>query len=413
MTPLSRRELLSVCAGAALTPLAAGAGKPSDWPQWRGILRDGKSPETGLMSKWPEGGPKQKWEVKDLGAGYGSMSVVGDKIYVQGGVKPRSVVHCVDRNSGKKLWTVPVGAYGDQDRGDGPRGTPTTDGDRLYVLAEDGELVCLKASDGSKVWGKNILKEYNGANPHWLLSESPLVEGNHLIVTPGGNDACIVALDKMSGRTVWSSTGLSDRAGYSSCIAATVGNVRTIMVLTAKAGVGVRASDGKPLWRVESPANRTANVATPVYADNRVFYTSAYGTGASCLELEAANGEVKQKEVYFTREMMNHHGGVILHQGHIYGFSNNILTCLEFKTGNVKWKDRSVGKGCLTYADGHLYALGERYTMGLVQATPDGYVEKSRFNIPDLGLPSWAHPVVAHGTLFIRNQGVLTSYAIG
>ncbi len=409
---MDRRTALQLLAAASATPvLMKAAGTRSDWPQWRGPARDGRSPETGLLKTWPQNGPKVLWSVKELGTGYGSMCVVGNDVYLHGGLKD-SMVHCLDRSSGQRKWSVSLGRTLDQNRGNGPRATPTFENGRLYVMSEDGELACLQASDGKKIWQKNILKGYNGENPNWLLSESPLLEQDMVIVTPGGGDASIVAVNKADGKDRWTSRGLSDSAGYSSCIAATVGNVRIILNLTAKAGVGVRASDGKPMFRFTEPANRTANCTTPVFFNNRVFYTSAYGTGAQLVELEAAGGEVTGKQVYFTRDMMNHHGGVVLHQGYLYGFSNQILTCMDFNTGEVKWRDRSVGKGAVTFADGMLFLLGEGHVMGLAEATPDGYREKGRFSIPDQGFPSWAHPVVAQGCLFIRDQGLLTCYEI-
>jgi outer membrane protein assembly factor BamB len=184
------------------------------------------------------------------------------------------------------------------------------------------------------------------------------------------------------------------------------------MTLTSKAGVGVRAKDGKLMWRYEKVANRTANITTPIFFKDKVFYTSAYNTGCALLRLKAENGEVKAEEVYFSKEMMNHHGGVVLVNGYLYGFSNAILTCMEFETGKVMWKDRSVGKGCLTYADGMLFLIGEGNTVGLAVAASDGYAEKGRFSIADQGWPSWAHPVVCGSKLYIRNQGVLACYDI-
>jgi outer membrane protein assembly factor BamB len=222
----------------------------------------------------------------------------------------------------------------------------------------------------------------------------------------------MVALNKTTGETIWTSKELSDEAGYASVIAADVQGVRTYMTLTAQAGVGVRASDGKLMWRYPQVANRTANITTPVYEDGKVFYTSNYGTGAALLQLTAQDGTVNATEVYFTRAMQNHHGGVVLLDGYIYGFNNAILTCIDFRTGEMMWRDRSVGKGSLSYADGKLYLLGEDNVVGLAAATPDGYQEMGRFEIADQGLPSWAHPVVSDGRLYIRNQGMLASYDI-
>jgi outer membrane protein assembly factor BamB len=383
-----------------------------DWPQWRGPDRNGLSKETGLLSQWPRSGPSVAWSAAMLGAGYGSIAVQGDRVYVQGMRNRQSVVTALNRADGKPMWVRVLGAAGEDSRGSGPRGTPTVDVDRLYVLTENGDLACLRAADGTVVWQKNILKEFGGRNIGWLISESPLVDGNRVIVTPGGRGAGMVALDKMTGKTVWVSKELSDDAGYASPIVADVGGVRTIMTFTSEAGVGVRASDGKLMWRNSSAANGTANIATPVYSDGRVFFTSSYGTGAALLGLKASGNEVRAQEIYFTRDMKNHHGGVVLVNGHVYGFNDSILTCLEFATGKMVWRDRSVGKGAVSYADGHLYILSENNVVGLVEATPAGYREKGRFSIADQGLPSWAHPVVSGGRLYIRNQGTLTSYDV-
>jgi len=385
---------------------------PADWPQWRGVNRDGISRETGLLKEWPRSGPPVVWSAANVGEGYGSVSVRGDRVFVQGLENQRSVVTSLNRADGKVVWVRPLGAGGSNDRGSGPRGTPTADGDRLYVLTESGDLACLRIMDGTIVWQRNILKDFRGENPYWLISESPLVDGSMVIVSPGGRGAGIVALDKMTGKTVWQSAELSDGAGYSSAIVADVQGVRTVMALTAQAGVGVRATDGKLLWRVRNVANGTANIATPVYADGRVFYTSGYDTGGALLTLRAAGGSVSATQAYFTRDMQNHHGGVVLVDGYLYGYSDSILTCLEFATGKRMWRDRSVGKGSLSYADGNLYILSENNIVGLVEATPTAYREKGRFTIKDQGLPSWAHPVIAGGRLFIRNQGTLTAYDI-
>ncbi len=395
-----------------LAPVTAGRTSNADWPQWKGPDRTGISKETGLMKSWPQSGPTVTWSISNIGEGYGAVALQGDRIFVQGVREGKSVVYCLNRADGKEVWTTALGVRLGQDRGPGPRGTPTIEGDRVYALSENGDLACLKTRDGAAVWQRNILKDFGGSNIRWLISESPLIDGARLIVMPGGNEAGLVALDKMTGKTIWTCKELNEDAGYSSCLAVDVGGVRTIIGFTSRAGVGVRASDGKLMWRYTQAANRTANCSTPIFYDNKVFYTSAYDTGCALLSLKAQSGEVKAEEVYFNREMMNHHGGVVLVNGYLYGFSNSILTCMEFATGKVMWKDRSVGKGALTYADGMLYLLSENQVVGLAEASPQGYAEKGRFRISDQGYPSWAHPVVCGGKLYIRNQGVLTCYSV-
>ena len=403
--------LLLACVAVPRGQTAATQGA-TDWPQWRGPSRSGISPERGLLRSWPAAGPPRAWTAANLGEGFGSIAVSRDRIFVQGLRNSQSIVSALNRDDGKVVWVKALGKGVSNYQGSGPRGTPTVDGDRLYLLTENGDLAALRAQDGAVVWQRNILQDFGGSNIGWLISESPLVEGGSVVVSPGGRGAGMVALDKMTGKTIWVSKELSDAAGYASPIAADVQGVRTIMTLTAEAGIGVRASDGKLMWRHPSVANDTANIATPVYSDNKVFYSSDYGTGGALLALRAQNGEIRAQEVYFTRDMQNHHGGLVLVDGYLYGFNNTILTCLEFATGKVMWRNRSVGKGSLAYADGSLYLLSENNIVGLADASPTGYRETGRFLIPDQGWPSWAHPVISGGRLYIRDQGILTAYNI-
>jgi len=407
--------LLSRCAvlGAACAVVTLSAqSAPTDWPQWRGLDRNGISRETGLLREWPRSGPTLTWSAPQLGAGYGSVAVAGARVFVQGMKNRQSVVTSLDRAAGKAAWSVALGSAQENDRGSGPRSTPTVDGDRVYVLTETGDLVCLLVADGKVVWRRNILREFNGRNISWLISESPLIDGDRIIVSPGGRNAGMVALDKMTGTTVWVSKELSDEAGYASPVVADVQGVRTILTLTGNAGIGVRATDGKVMWRYGNVANNTANITTPIYSNGKVFFTSAYGTGGVLLGLRATGQDVSAQEIYFTRNMQNHHGGVVLVDGYLYGFNNSILTCLEFETGKVMWRDRSVGKGSVAYADGRLYVLSEDNVVGLVEASPTGYRETGRFSIADQGWPSWAHPAISGGRLYLRNQNVLASYEL-
>ena len=393
--------------------LGAQGVADSDWSQWRGPDRSGRSIETGLLGEWSADGPPRVWSVSNVGVGIGSVAVRGDRLFVQGIQDAQSAVSALSRSDGTRLWMRSLGPAGQNSYGSGPRGTPTVDGDQLYVLTENGELACLRVGDGSVVWQRNILADFGGRNPEWMISESPLVDGNMVIVTPGGRGAGIVALDKMTGDTLWVSGELDDQAGYASPIVANVGGVRTVMTLTSAAGVGVRASDGKLMWRNQAPSNRIANISTPVFHDNTVFYSSAYGTGGTLLGLRAEGDDVVAQEIYRTRDMQNHHGGVVLVDDYLYGFNNSILTCLDFATGEMMWRHRSVGKGSLSYADGRLYILSENNVAGLVEATPEGYREHGRFRVAaGRGAPTRAHPTISGGRLYLRNQGTLGAYDI-
>jgi outer membrane protein assembly factor BamB len=332
-------------------------------------------------------------------------------VFVQGRRGRESLVHSLNLADGTYVWSKSLGGGGTNDRGSGPRGTPTIDGDRLYVLSESGDLWCLR-DDGTEVWHRNILRDFSGRNIEWLLSESPLVDGDRVIVTPGGRGAGIVALEKMTGRTVWTAKELNDEAGYASPVVVEVDGVRAYTTFTASAAVGVRATDGKLLWRYAPVANGTANITTPVVHGNRIFYTSAYGTGGGLVTLRASNGDLAADETYFTREMQNHHGGVVLVGGTLYGFNNAILAAIDFAPGRPLWRNRSVGKGAVAYADGRLYIVGENHVVGLAEVTPQGYRETGRFEIADHGLPSWSHPVVSGGRLYVRNQNELTAYDV-
>ncbi len=402
MLIMKRAGWLLFCAGAAVWA--------ADWPQWRGPHRDGISPETGLLKAWPPGGPRRVWKTAGLGEGYSSCAVVGSRLYTQGQRGNEQFVMAFDAASGKKVWETAAGAAFREQRGHGPRGTPTVEGNRLWALSSDGTLVCLDAATGRRIWGYNVVEKFGGRLIHWGISESPLIDGDRVIVMAGGPGAGIVALDKNTGSLVWKSQ--SDQPGYSSAIAFDVGGVRQLATLTGEAAVGLSLKNGELLWRYPKVSNRTANIATPIFRDGHVFVSTDYGTSCALLQLTSTGGGVKASEVYFSREMRNHYSSSVLVGDYLYGYSSQILTAMKFQTGEVAWRDRSVGKGSVTYADGHLYCLGEEGVMGLVEATPQAYREKSRFAIPRGDFPTWTPPVIANGRLYLREQDNLYSYDI-
>ncbi len=268
-------------------------------------------------------------------------------------------------------------------------------------------MSAMDAKTGRIVWTMNVLEKFGGSNITWGISESPLVIGEKVLVNPGGPGASIVALNKKDGALIWKSQ--SDRSGYSSAIPVKVGETTQVIFFTHQRAVGLDLKDGKLLWEYDRAANDVANVATPVARGNRVFISSDYGTGAGLVEIKA---DGKAQEVYFTKDMRNHHSTSILIGEHLYGFSSGILTAMRFDTGEVAWKDRSVGKGSLVYADGNLYALSENGVVGLIEATPEGYREKGRFRITQNSLPTWTHPVVAGGRLYLRDQDTIYAYDV-
>ncbi len=379
----------------------------ANWPQWRGPNRDGISKETGLLKQWPADGPPLVWKAKGAGSGYSSFSISNGKLYTMGLRGDREFVVAFDVATGKEAWATAHGGAFRNDRGDGPRGTPTVDGDRVYVLGGNGDLSALDARTGKVVWTKNVLEEFGGSNITWGISESPLVLGNKLLVNAGGPGASIVALNKSDGKLIWKSQ--SDRAGYSSAIPLTLNGLTQVVFFTGQRAVGLDASDGRLLWEYAKPSNRTANAATPIARGNRVFISSDYGTGGGVVEIKPDN---KAEELWFNKDMRNHHSSSVLIGDHLYGFSGGILTAMKFDTGETAWRDRSVGKGSLVYADGHLYAFSENGVVGLVEATPAGYKEKGRFRIQQDSLPTWSHPVVAGGRLYLRDQDTIYAFDV-
>jgi outer membrane protein assembly factor BamB len=377
------------------------------WPQWRGPNRDGISKETGLLKQWPAEGPPLVWKATGAGRGYSSFSVANGKLYTLGLRGDREFVIAFDVATGKEAWATAHGSAFRNDRGDGPRGTPTVDGDRVYALGGDGDLSALDAGTGKIIWTKNILKEFRGSNITWGISESPLVLGNKVLVNPGGPNASIVALNKADGSVIWKSQ--SDRAGYSSGIPVEVNGATQVVFFTSERALGLDAKDGRLLWDYSRPANDVANVATPIVRANRVFISSDYGTGGGVVEIKPDN---KAQEIWFTKDMRNHHSSSVLIGDYLYGFSSAILTAIKFDTGEIAWRDRSVGKGSLVYADGNLYCFSENGVVGLVEATPTGYTEKGRFRIPQDSLPTWTHPVVAGGRLYLRDQDTIYAFDV-
>jgi outer membrane protein assembly factor BamB len=391
-------------------PAAVSNRAPDDWPQWRGPNRDGRSAERGLMKAWPQNGPPLAWRATGMGEGYSSFATSNGRLYTLGARGDREYVIALDAATGKQLWATPHGRRFGNDRGDGPRGTPTIEGDRVYAFGASGDLSVLEAGTGKAIWTVNVLQKFGGSNITWGLSESPLVLRDRILINAGARDASVVALRKTDGSLIWRSQ--SDQAGYSSPVLHEVGGIRQAIFFTGQRALALDVDNGRLLWSYDRVSNRTANIATPIVRANRVFLSSDYGTGAALLELTPGNGTVTAKEIYFTNDMRNHHASSILVGDYLYGFSSAILTAMHFDTGKVAWRDRSVGKGSLVYADERLYAYSEQGVVGLVEPTPQGYREHGRFRISTGRLPTWAHPVVSGGKLFIRDQDTLYAYDV-
>jgi len=304
-----------------------------------------------------------------------------------------------------------VGGYRNG-QGDGPRGTPAIDENRVYAEGGNGDLVCLDVTTGETLWYVNLSSDFGGGRPGWGYSESPLVVDDMLIVTPGGRSGTLLALNKMTGAVIWQSAEQTEGAHYSSPSVASIHGVRQIVQFGRQSVFGVSLQDGSPLWKYSAPANGTANCCAPIIDGNLVFASSAYGTGGGLAKV-TLNGSIQvAEEVYFEKKMACHHGGIVKVGDYMYSCGGGTLICMEFATGEIKWQSRAAGKGSLCYADGMLYLLGERHEVALVQATPEGYSEAGRFRIESHGRPAWAHPVVTGGRLYIRDQQSLSVYDV-
>lgn len=382
------------------------------WTQFLGAERDNRSPETGLLAKWPAGGPRLIGTVEGLGVGISNISIADGVFYTMGNLGQRETVLAFSLDSGKNVWSYNNAPAYHNSFGDGPRGTPTIDGDNLYALGAGGDLVCLDRRKGTSVWRGNILKEFGGSLPNWGICESVLIDGDHLICTPGGNGATMVALNKKTGKTVWKAAApQGDRAAYSSPIAVTVGGVKQFVQFTSNGTIGIRASDGKFLWRDDSAANGTANCCSPVAGGDMVFTASGYGKGGSMVQLASASNETSARFGWHSNDMQVQHGGMVVVDGHVYAANEQAVVCIELKSGTVKWKDRSVGKGSITYADGKLFVRSENGPVAMIEASPAGYNELGRFDQPNrTQSKAWTYPVVTGGKLFLRDQDTLLAY---
>ena len=409
--------------------LAVPVARADDWPQWRGPERTEISKEKGLLKDWPRGGPQLLWTYSDAGNAYSGPAVVGNRLYTMGAEDGNEVVLALDvsaditKGTGKKVWSSKVGSFFRNNWGSGPRGTPTIDGDRLYAIGGQGELVCLNVADGKKVWSKNLKTDLGGQMMSgWGYAESPLIDGDRLLCSPGGSKGTLAALNKKTGEVIWRSKGLTDPAAYSSIIVGEVGGIRMYINMTREGVVGVAADDGRFLWRSNIGTNGTAVIPTPVFHDGSVYATSGYNSGCGLVKLTAdGSGGIKATKVYSNKTMTNQHGGVVLHDGHIYGYSEYKRTwiCQDFKTGEVIWSDNKFGKGSLTCVDGMLICYSERGgNVVLIEASPKGWKEHGRFKIPkESSIRSrsggiWTHPVVANGRLYLRDQDLIFCYDI-
>lgn len=388
-----------------------------DWPQFRGPDRTGVSRETGLLKEWPASGPKQVWLSKDLGLGYSGPAVMGGKIFIMGAKKNKEYLFCLDEKSGATLWSTSLGSVFDSAWGNGPRGTPSVDGDRVYAMSGQGQLVCASVADGKLKW-KKTMKSLGGIIQKWGYTESVLVEGNLVLCTPGGKKGTMAALDKMTGKLVWQSADWQDNAQYASIVPAEIQGVKQYVQLTQTQFAGIAAEDGRVLWQADFMGGRVAVVPTPIVHDSHVYISAGYGAGSVQVKIDT---DQTVSEVYSNKVMKNHHGGVIKVGNYLYGYSDAAgWVCQDWSTGEKMWGEKQeLRKGAIGSADGKLYCLEEDSgTVVLIDASPDGWKEQGRFTLsPQTEQRSdrgkiWTHPVIANGKLYLRDQELFFCFDI-
>lgn len=418
--------LLLTFACCAMTQTLSAVSADQEWPTFRGPGRTAVAPDQGLLQSWPQTGPKMVWETSGLGRGYSSLAISGGRIYTMGDHLPGAddtdeYLLCFEQSSGKMLWKLKTGpAWNNgKESWQSSRSTPTVDGDHVYALTAHGKLI-LASTTGEEVWQKDLKEEFGGKKADsWGYSESVLIDGETLVVTPGGAENTMVAMHKKTGETIWTTSRDGDRgAGHASTLITHIGGTKVYVTTTGSGAMGVRASDGKLLWTYEIDKT-TAVIPTPIVRDDLVFFTAGYKRGGALLrQVASENGEVTVEEIYpITPDLANKHGGVVLVGDHLYGDSDDkgIPFCADLMTGKIKWQARGSGRNsaCVAAADGHIYIRYTDGTMTLVKANPEEFEEVGTFTVPGSGdRPSWSHPVIVGGKLYLREGDKLLCYDV-
>jgi outer membrane protein assembly factor BamB len=408
-----------ICWGA----IGARSLLAADWPQWRGPNRDGVSQETGLLKEWTTDGPKLVWQVNDIGSGFSTPAVVGDRIYLLGNDgTDDEFVKALDAKDGSEVWKFSLGKVGkpnQQPKYPAARSTPTVDSNLIFVLSSNGDLACLEKADGKKVWQKSLTDDFGGHSGNWAYAESPLVDGDTVVCTPGGKEATLVALNKKTGEVIWKcAVPEGDDAAYASIVIAEAGGAKQYVQMLQHQLVGVDAKSGKLLWHYNKAAGNMANIPTPVVGKDSVYGASGGrgGGGGGLVKLSAEGDDVAAEQVYYSTKLPTAIGGSVKVGDYLYGTSGKELMCADFSTGENKWSEKSIAPASLMFADGLLFLHGENGDVALVEATPDGYHEKGKFTPPDppkRGMAkAWPYPVVANGRLYIRDGGTLWCFEV-
>ncbi len=395
-----------LCAAVSSAILLQATAHAEDWPAWRGPACDGISKETGWLQKWPEAGLKKLWE-GNVGIGFSSFSVSKGKLYTMGNIQEMDYIFCFDAETGKELWKHSYACSSKDPNGyPGTRATPTVDGNRVYSISRNGHFFCLDADSGKVVWSKDLVKDFGGVIPRWGYAGSPCIEKDWVLLETGAKGASVVAFDKKTGEVVWKNG--SDGAGYATIIAYDNGGERCFAQFSTDQIIGRRMKDGSELWRSSWKTSYGVNAATPIIIGDEMFLSSGYGFGCALLKISPTEA----KEVWRNKNMRNHVNSCVVINGNIYGYDDNSLKCLDYKTGEVKWSNNSYGKGALMAADGKLILYSDKAKLGLAEPSPDAFKEICNFQaIPfDGGKETWASPLLANGRIYVRNMGKLVAY---
>ncbi len=423
MKKIRTNQVSAIAVALSAFAALANVSGAADWPQWRGPNRNGISQETGLLKQWPKEGPQLLWQRTDIGTGYSTLAVVGQRIYLLAneGLE-NEFVAALEAKDGHRVWSARLGNVGNpkqQPNFPAARSTPTVEGEVLYALSSDGDLVCLETSEGKPRWHRNLRTDFGGKPGNWAYAESPLIDGDTLVCTPGGSQATIAGLNKNTGDVLWKcALPEGDEAAYASAIVIHAAGIRQYVQLLQKGLVGVEAKTGKFLWRYGKPVSAYgANIPSPVPGDGCVYVGSA-GTGGGAVKLKPKDGGIEAEQLYFGPKLPTAIGGAVKLGDYLYGTTAQALLCLEFASGKIRWEERALGAASLCYADERLYLHGENGEVALLDASPEGYHERGRFSPPDQPKhpnpmeKAWAYPVVANGRLYLRDHGRLWCYDV-